>query len=150
MQKTNRTLVFLVDGGWTVWQNWGECNIACGPVSISSQSQLFHKARPIYNRTIICLDLLKGLAFWNIRHKIDHLRMGRAFVSGIVRIRFRCTAEESVRESERKRVPVFPCLPVQVWDVLFIFYLFLSMTTSFNRGWSLYKFHQTIFRDKIM
>ncbi len=45
---TCTTLLFPVDGGWTVWQNWGECNIACGPVSISYQ--LFRKDRPIYNR----------------------------------------------------------------------------------------------------
>ena len=26
-----------VDGGWTAWQNWGECSIACGPDGTRSQ-----------------------------------------------------------------------------------------------------------------
>jgi hypothetical protein len=31
-------LLFVsVDGGWTAWQNWGECSIACGPDGTRSQ-----------------------------------------------------------------------------------------------------------------
>ena len=48
MIRLNKISCFVVDGGWTVWSDWSECNVTCG-IGTTDRFRACTNPEPMHN-----------------------------------------------------------------------------------------------------